>query len=202
MTIPVPDGGGELRDVDTISASNAWAVGCLTSQTSDRIHSPNSGMAPPGPRLSPSRSAQNYLLAVKAFSANDAWAVGQQQRSNSLNFETLLLHWDGVNWAIVPTLIPIRSRITCSPWMESPPMTFGPLDTPILVRRPAVPFATHWNGVEWTVTPIPSERDATLEGVVALAPEDVWAVGSTFSIQLFWEVPYALHWNGTSWRKV
>ena len=204
VTIPIPAGGGELRDVDAISISNAWAVGfanipdvgsnTLTQQWNGSAWTIIS---------SPNRAAQNYLLAVKAFSANDAWAVGYNNIPNSLNFETLVLHWDGGNWEIVPSPNPdpLENYLLAMDGVASDDLwAVGYTHTgPEAVR---VPFATHWNGAEWTVTPIPSERDATLEGVVALAPDDVWAVGSAFSIQLFWEVPYALHWNGTSWRKV
>jgi hypothetical protein len=42
--------------------------------------------------------ARNYLLAVTARSASDAWAMGDQR----LPTRVLLVHWDGAHWAILP----------------------------------------------------------------------------------------------------
>jgi len=203
VTIPLPAGGGELRDVDATSASIAWAVGFANTDIgSDTLTQQWSGsgwtIVP-----SPNRSAQNYLLAVKAFGASDVWAVGSNNIPNSLNFETLVLRWDGVSWEIVPSSNPdpFENHLLAMDGVASDDLwavgyTQGGQDA---VR---VPLAMHWDGSAWTSTPIPAERDASLEGVVALAPDDVWAVGWTFSLQLLWQVPYALHWNGTSWTKM
>ena len=38
--------------------------------------------------------------------------------------------------------------------------------------------------------------------MVALASDDVWAVGSMFSVAQPRHVPFALHWDGRSWTRV
>jgi len=203
ITIPVPAGGGELRDVDTISVSSAWTVGFANTDIGfdTLIQQWNGSTWSIVP--SPNRSAQNFLLAVKAFSAGEAWAVGSNNIPNSLNFETLVLRWDGASWGIVPSPNPnpIESHFLAMDGVASNDLwAVGYTQSGQDAVR--APFAAHWNGTDWTVTPIAPERDAGLEGIVALAPDDVWAVGWTFSIQLFWEVPYALHWDGISWKKM
>ena len=66
----------------------------------------------------------------------------------------------------------------------------------------SAPLILHWDGSAWSVVPSPTANDGTLEGVVALARNDVWAVGSMFSTALLWHVPFALHWDGRSWSSV
>lgn len=57
-------------------------------------------------------------------------------------------------------------------------------------------LADHWNGKTWTVLYPPSDPEfgASLFGVAARTPSDVWAVGATGQGQALFE-----HWNGTSW---
>jgi hypothetical protein len=61
-------------------------------------------------------------------------------------------------------------------------------------------LAAHWTGAEWTIVPSPNVAGSTngLTGVAAIAPNDVWAVGSSTApsgvISTLIE-----HWNGTSW---
>ena len=60
----------------------------------------------------------------------------------------------------------------------------------------------HWDGGSWTVidTPSPSSRFAVLEAVVAIAPNDVWAVGARqTSGQTIRNLPLVEHWDGKAW---
>jgi hypothetical protein len=70
-----------------------------------------------------------------------------------------------------------------------------------------VMLAEHWNGSAWTIVPSPNPAiptptgaDQTLNGVVEISPNDVWAVGGTSDLTGFQPArPIALHWNGTAW---
>src|SRR5215218_4729365 len=44
---------------------------------------------------------KSYLKAVAALSTSDAWAVGYSVTGNTA--ETLIEHWDGTQWTIVPS---------------------------------------------------------------------------------------------------
>jgi hypothetical protein len=65
----------------------------------------------------------------------------------------------------------------------------------------------HWNGSAWTIVPSPNPAVSTptganqsLNGVVEIAPNDVWAVGGTSDLTGFQPArPIAMHWNGTAW---
>jgi hypothetical protein len=60
----------------------------------------------------------------------------------------------------------------------------------------------HWNGKEWTHVPSPNVLDLgnSLADVAALAPGDVWAVGSTYSGEGGDQI--TLHWDGNHWTLV
>jgi hypothetical protein len=186
-----------------LSSSSAWAVGFVGTSNgfatlTERWNGSAWTVLP-----SPNIGAQSFLLGVKAFSANDVWAVGSHNVPGSLNFETLVERWNGSSWSIVPSpnpqpaenqLLAIDGVSSTNLWAVG-----YALNHPDGVRQPLV---VRFNGSSWATVPVPSALDATLEGVVALSANDVWAVGWKFSTQLFWHVPYAIHWNGSTWSEV
>jgi hypothetical protein len=200
---PLPPDGGELRDVDTLGTTSAWAVGYTYSDDGndtlvERWNGSSWSIVP-----SPNRAAQNWLLAVKAFGANDVWAVGSNNVPNTLFFETMVQRWDGTSWSIVPSPSPdpFESHLLAMDGVASDDLwAVGYTQaSPDAIRAP---LAMHWDGFNWQVTSIPPVNDSGLEGIVAIASDDVWAVGFTFSVQLLWQVPYAIHWDGESWTNV
>jgi hypothetical protein len=202
-TSPTPAGGGELRDVDANSATNAWAVGFTNSSNGNDTLTQRWNGTSWRTVASPNLSAQNHLLGVKTFSAANAWAVGSHNVPGSLAFSTLTMRWNGQAWSVVP-----------SPDTPSFENHLNAVDGVAANDLWAVghtrngdysvsePLAMHWNGSAWRVVPTPTAVDASLDGVVALASNDVWAVGSSFSQTLFWHVPFVLHWDGTRWNRV
>jgi hypothetical protein len=65
----------------------------------------------------------------------------------------------------------------------------------------------HWNGTAWKVVSAPSlgTDGGVLNGVTALSPTDVWAVGVAWTTSGASRVPgqtVILHWNGHSWTQV
>lgn len=65
-------------------------------------------------------------------------------------------------------------------------------------------LAEHWDGAAWTAVPTVSRKGSEneLNGVAAIAPNDVWAVGDTNSTTRSVRITLAEHWDGTSWRIV
>ena len=53
----------------------------------------------------------------------------------------------------------------------------------------------HWDGSSWTI--VPSASSGTLNGVAAVASNDVWAVGS---IVVGSDQTLIEHWNGSQWQ--
>jgi hypothetical protein len=200
---PTLPAGGELRDVSALSNTDAWAVGFGGTGNGDApLIEHWDGQQWEGVK-SPRVSTLNYLLDVKALATADAWAVGSANVPGTLAFQTLIQHWDGLSWSVVPSpnpapfenhLLGVDGTGPADVWAVGY-TTNGPdgVDQPLVA---------HFDGVAWQAVPTPPARSATLQDVVALAPNDVWAVGWTFSLELFKQAPYALHWNGTQWHVV
>ena len=64
-----------------------------------------------------------------------------------------------------------------------------------------------WNGTSWTVVSSPNPATNTgdydaLQGVAALSPSNVWAVGYSGCSSCYGDQSLIEHWNGTSWSIV
>jgi hypothetical protein len=99
--VPSPNPGTEagLRAVAPVSPSNLWAVGEYNDGTTFRtliVHWNGTAWTQvPSPNVS--GSTNDLLVAVRATSATDAWAVGSYVNSNNVT-QTLILHWNGSAW--------------------------------------------------------------------------------------------------------
>jgi hypothetical protein len=64
----------------------------------------------------------------------------------------------------------------------------------------------HWTGTAWTVVRVPSPPlagfGATLDGVAATSPRDIWAVGNYDTGAGTRFQPLIEHWNGARWSLV
>jgi hypothetical protein len=133
------------------------------------------------------------------------WAVGSSFRGNPNPTQTLIEHWNGKRWSIVPSPVlggtarlngvdAFSSRDVWAVGIFSPTST----TTGVLIE--------HWDGKQWNVVPSPAEAVpftgcgsvAALNAVAVVSACDVWAVGLTSSSS---GVPQRLieHWNGKRW---
>ena len=92
-----------LTGVAAVSTSDVWAVGYYQSSSlyqTVTLHWDGSAWnVVPSPNVG---SDSNYLNSVVAISANDVWAVGSYGDGTATS-ETLVLHWDGSSWSVVPS---------------------------------------------------------------------------------------------------
>src|SRR6266542_3404528 len=101
----------ELLGVDAISLSDAWAVGWsqepsgppYVKRTLTEHFDGSTWRIVPSPN--PANDVQSVLYSVSGTSANDVWAVGSTHDGNSPS-RTLIEHWDGTRWSIVPSPSP------------------------------------------------------------------------------------------------
>jgi hypothetical protein len=65
-------------------------------------------------------------------------------------------------------------------------------------------LAEHWDGASWTAVATLDRAGSSnsLNGVAAIAPDDVWAVGSSDNATRGVTRTLAEHWNGTDWSIV
>lgn len=62
----------------------------------------------------------------------------------------------------------------------------------------------HWDGARWSIVASPNVKGMTvnaLDGVAVAAPDDAWAVGSSYSDPTP-TLPMILHWDGRAWKLV
>jgi len=167
---------GTLESVDALSADDAWAVGSI--QTQRRAlplaeHWDGTAWTPV-----PTPTAGRYvrvLHAVLTLAPDDVWAVGSQIVATGA-VQTLIEHWDGTQWSIVPgphprsdheELLAVSGRSASSVWAvgyEEPGLS-------------PLPLVMHWNGTRWYVAPAPA--GGTLQGVAARYAGGIWAVGTS-----------------------
>ena len=138
------------------------------------------------------------LGAMAAITADDAWALGSG-----------LLHWDGTSWHEVrpprgmgAEYDAISASGPNDVWLA------GVRDGPLIGASTGglSTVIAHFDGRRWTqmVPPNPGTRDNYLNGIVALAPDDVWAAG--YSTDVGKSEPedstLTMHWDGSSWSVV
>ena len=200
QSFPVTPGGGGFGGVAATSASNAWAVGSADEgagrQTMidhwngkgwTRVSSPNL----PGARSS-------SLSSVTIISNSSAWAVGSATVGNVSR--TLIMHWDGTRWTIVPSSTPggdaellgVLATWTHNIW------AFGMSYPSNCGRGPTCQTVIeHWNGKRWKALPSPNPPGSSLNilfNASAISRGDIWAVGTTD-----YNSTLIVHWNGESW---
>jgi hypothetical protein len=141
----------------------------------------------------------NELYAVAAVASDDVWAVGYHNIANYGSEKTMVVHWDGSGWSIVPSpnngrsanfLYGVSAVASDDVWAVGEGAS-----TNISTGRT---LAMHWDGARWRLVPTPNVGSAAnqLYAVTAVAPDDVWAVGESPQGAL------TLHFDGSAWSIV
>jgi hypothetical protein len=193
-----------FADVAALSPDDVWAVGSYRSDPAQwdfkallehwNGEAWSLVAAPPLPN-------PHILQAVEPISPDDVWAGGATLRPDAEPFQTLIEHWDGEAWRVVPSPNPggagggtehviagVSAASSSDVWAVG------------LYRQGYGTYKTltvHWDGDAWSVVPSPSPGfQNSLSDVVALSSDDVWAVGH-FNNQSLIE-----HWDGMTWEVV
>jgi hypothetical protein len=158
---------------------------------------------------------QQRLFALGAASSNNVWAVGERWVDSPYSSGQrqvpypLIEHWDGRAWTVVQVGNPNRlpgSLYSITVVSATDAWAVGGFQAETTTMR-NVPLVEHWNGVSWSLTPVPALANAgphheqTLVGVAATSSDDVWAVGNA-SVNGTTYVNRLLHWNGQTWARV
>ena len=194
--VPTPDLGGatSLADVAMVSPNDVWAVGAGPTGGLVEHWDGSSWSDVPAPTSGP-------LTGVAAISATDVWTVGSIYVHNS----NLLVsdHWDGSTWA---TVTPAPTGDTYSYFDDVTALPTGKVwaagnsgDAGFQGKT----IVEHWNGTNWVLddTPEVGLGNNILQGVTAIGPSDVWAVGY-YSPEIGSTYTLAEHWDGVTWTIV
>jgi hypothetical protein len=143
------------------------------------------------------------LFAVTAISVTDAWAVGDAYNQAIGDQQTLIQHWDGTRWQIIPSpsipnaynhLTGVSGSSANDVWAAGYTIndSDGSWRTLLL----------HWNGASWRIARSArlNASFSTFTRVLAFAADDVWLVGYSGTFIIFHTL--AEHWDGQSWKVV
>jgi hypothetical protein len=149
------------------------------------------------------------LTGVAAVSSNDVWAVGDYHTAPFYRMVTLIEHWDGSQWSIVPSpnvgiydnnLIGVAAVSINDVWAVG--TYVGDWNGTNYPNRTLI---LHWDGTQWSVVSSPNLGiyDNHLLGVAAVSAADVWAVGEYYN-SAYYPAHKTLieHWDGTQWSVV
>jgi hypothetical protein len=200
---PVPDIKGDnigtLQGVADISPTQAWAVGNVGISPRQEIWNWNGtawSLFPSPPFTAPGDEA--LLCAITAISANDIWTVGSLVTDGLGNF--LFEHWDGTAWTPITIannsafLVGASSDATNDVWAVGYTGALGS-DSATLVY--------HYDGTNWQRVPSPRVGVSDeLYAVAALAPNNVWAVGTSIAALHDPTLTLIEHYDGSTWSVV
>lgn len=202
-----------LTSVVTLSARNAWAVGYSAAFTAtgaifqtliehwngqhwDMVPSPNAG------------AGYNVLIGVTAISASDIWAVGSFANcvpNCSGPYQTLIEHWDGLSWSIVPSPNPTGSSSFTALNAVTAISSSDVWAIGSFIAGSYQTLIEHWDGTKWSIVSSPNVGSSSnfndLYSITALSSSDIWAVGN-YNTATNVEQTLTEHWNGISWSVV
>jgi hypothetical protein len=191
--------GASLYAISALSAGDAWAVGSVYDGIGDSALVQHWDGTAWRITTTPPAGSAAYLVSVAPIAPDDVWTVGTWTDAMG-RVLTLAEHWDGSAWSIVPTPSPgsiasylaaVTAVATDDVWSVGYQVTdAGVYQT----------LALHWNGSRWRVvpTPDPGSGDDLLNGIAAVASDDVWAAGFFESASGETKTLIA-HWDGAAW---
>lgn len=205
--LPGPtDGGIQLTDISVIAADDIWAVGYIWTAGERRTlavhYDGSSWTVTPTPNPGKDSGVSAGLNAIAAIASNDIWAAGDVQVNADGPMDTLVMHWDGATWQIVPS--PGVSTVTELGYSFSEIEVVSAKDiwfTGTRGDRTLGAYTAHWDGKSFGVysTPNVANRPAEIVGMSALAPDDIWGVGGATSIN---SGGFVMRWNGAEWASM
>ena len=195
----VGTGDNHLNKIAAISASNIWAVGYSTADSSSPAQaliehwdgSQWNVIAAPQPD-----GWSSDLAGVAAISPSDVWAVGSFTSVTSTF--ALIEHWDGTQWNIVPGPNPgAYSNILNGVTAISSNDVWAVGNFTVSSSSNGQTLTEHWDGTQWSVIASPNVGSSynTFSSLTALSTTDVWAAGAGNG-------GLVEHWDGTQWSIV
>lgn len=150
------------------------------------------------------------ITAITTVGPDYAWAVGDYTplATGPHPGTTLIEHWDGQRWQIVPSpngpagngiLSAVAAVSANDAWAAGSYFTpEGGGGSRTLIE--------HWDGSAWKVVASPNNfpYGAELNALAAVSANDVWAAGfvGTSSVDGNQRVPLIEHWDGKQWSRV
>jgi hypothetical protein len=149
----------------------------------------------------PVRATNSQLAAVSCVTSSSCTAVGRTARTGGSDF-TLVEHWDGARWSIVPSPDPagstysVLSGVSCPNRLDCEAVGYT-----ISRKGRGSPLVERWNGRTWSIVASPRANAAELSSVACAAANRCQASGfQTGSSRL--DRAFGERWNGRAWSVV
>ena len=196
--------GVQLAAVSADSASDAWAVGTNTDTGMPTV------LHWDGQRISASTPTSDVggLNGVSAVSPTDVWAVGSTSPPRAHQIETLALHWDGTQWARVPSPDPsqvqnelrdVRALSPTDVWVSG--------DYLDLRTHSHKAFIARWDGTNWSAVAVPTPIAKkllldrySLQPIAPTGQKSALAVARHVGRDGV-ESDLIMRWNGKRWKR-
>jgi len=195
VTVPQPSSDGLNSSLDAISANgpdDVWIVGTFEDEISpnffpDETYSlhwnGSTWSIVPMPLVGSSNvNAFFQFNAIQVNSPTDAWAVGEQGVAGATISSTLIEHWNGTAWSIVPSPSPgsdasltgvTTSNAANDVWAVGS-------DTPTGATQ-AQTLTLNWNGTAWSTVASPDNGSPSVLRSTSASPGTsiIWAIGTS-----------------------
>lgn len=138
-------------------------------------------------------SQSDFVQGVSCVNSTDCWAVGWS--ANLLSSKTLIEHYDGSGWTIVPS--PNGGSVAGGDSLAAVACV-GASDCWAVGSG----VMLHYDGVSWTSAPISfAVSISTFFGVACSGTSECWAVGTQYAGQLGYQTLVG-RWDGAAWSIV
>ncbi len=173
--LPGPQGASTLTAVTAISSTDVWVAG--TAPSSQPFFGHWNGQAWTSVS-SPAIAGSTDVTALAATGPADVWAAGYQRANvRRAPYQTLVEHWDGKAWTVLPSPNPSAISDLLLGLAALSPGDAWAVGYQYLSGGGAASLAAHWDGSAWTAASTPQPSGATyteLAGAAALRPGTVW----------------------------
>src|SRR6266568_1769184 len=143
------------------------------------------------------------LDGVAVVSASDIWAVGSYFNLTLNSSQTLVEHWNGSHWQVMPSsnvgtafnsLVRVAADLSGSVWTVGTYFNTAHNHEQTLIER--------GHGGNWQVVPSPNAGidNNDLHGVAVELSGNAWAVGSYFDPRTGSSRTLIERWNGSNWN--
>jgi hypothetical protein len=205
--VAVPGRGVYLQSVAAVGADQVWSAGAsaaaggtpsrlLLERWSGRRWRPVAVPRPLARRFQAGEAGGLTFPLVRASSADNVWVFNQETgaylRWNGRRWSDGAAHRRGELFAVTSALVLGKADV----W------AFG---ATINAKGDALPFAAHFGGRAWHVTPLPHTVNLPVSAASAVSPGDIW-VSIGYGAQLAFPASgnggALLHWNDHHWHQV
>jgi hypothetical protein len=128
------------------------------------------------------------------------WAVGSYRDENRGPDKTLVEHWNGTSWSVVPSPNPdvyYNEFVGVAAVSANDVWAVGTYFDNIIDKT----LIEHWDGTSWSIIPSPNPGmfENHLSGIAVLSANDIWAVGHYRDSFDSPSRTLVLHGHGSGW---